>query len=106
MPRASWGKCNSLPVNGCIDEHAGLVQHRSMTSQCRNAYGFQTISTRCSGAPAVQAKQGKFQKDRRLGDAIAAKKQLGDANRYEPLLTEGNGIKTRPMPIAVADRPQ
>ena len=39
-----------------------------------------------------------------MGNSIAAREEFGTANRHEPLLTEGNGIKTRPVPITMADR--
>ena len=39
-----------------------------------------------------------------MGNAIAAREEFGTANRDEPLLTEGNGIETLPVPITMADR--
>jgi len=73
------GQRYSLTVDGCIDNHAGAIEHRPLRGvgilNSRDLEPFRPCLA------VVEVEQRKFQDIRRLGQAVAACHELGTAHR-------------------------
>ena len=104
VPGSEWRscECNSLAIDGGIDQHACAIERRTTGHfEIGNAGSIKPLRP---GLPIVEMQQWKFQQVRRFYNAVTPGGELGAADWKKLLGTEADGVESIPIAGPVPDR--